>query len=148
MHGKSAVHQNEIVGLDHLVVAREREALKFREALDGIKRKAKVHASLIIFEARAAAQDAANGDFEGRAKIKRDVGNHGVLIEIAEPFDRAAAGAVASEGRVDVAVGEDEMAAAQERENLAFVTVGKISGVNQRKSHGSEQAALFAAARG
>ena len=89
-----------------------------------------------------------NGDFEGSAEIKRDIRNGGEAIEIAKPFLRTAAGAVACEGGVDIAIGEDEIIALEERHNLALATVGKVGGVKQRKGCRRQKAALFAATRG
>src|SRR5260221_7987642 len=89
-----------------------------------------------------------NGDFERRAEIKSDVGHGGEAIEIAKPFLRASAGAVTREGGVNIAVGEDEIVALEERHNLALATVGEVGGVEQRKSCRREEAALLAATSG
>jgi len=89
-----------------------------------------------------------NGDFEGSAKIKCDVGYRRETVEIAKPFLRTAAGTVAREGGVHVAIGEDEIIALEERHNLALAAVGKVGGVKQRKGCRRQKAALFAATRG
>ena len=69
-------------------------------------------------------------------------------IEIAQPARRAAARRIARERRVDVAVGEDQIAAVEQRQDLALAAVGKIRGVQQRKRGRREQPALLAAPRG
>ena len=60
----------------------------------------------------------------------------------------AAAGGVAGEGGVDVAIGEDEIVALEEGHDLAFAAVGEVGGVEEREGGGGEEAFLFAAAGG
>jgi len=61
---------------------------------------------------------------------------------------RAAARSIASEGGVDVTVGENEVIALEEGHDLALATVGKVGGVEERKSGWGEETLLFAAAGG
>ncbi len=60
----------------------------------------------------------------------------------------AAAGRVAREGGVNVAVGENQVAAVQQRHDLAFAAVREIGGVQQGERGGGQQPALFSAAGG
>jgi len=89
-----------------------------------------------------------DGDFKGSTEIKRNVGNGSEAIEIAEPFLRAAARAVASECGVNVAIRKDEIVALKKGHDLAFAAVCKIGGVEQRECSWREKATLFTAARG
>jgi len=61
---------------------------------------------------------------------------------------RTAAGTVAREGGVHVAIGEDEIIALEERHDLALAAVGEVSGVKQRKGCRCEESTLFAATSG
>jgi len=60
---------------------------------------------------------------------------------------RASAGHVARECRVDVTVGENEISAVEQREDLPLAAVRKIGRVQERKCHRRQQAPLFPAPR-
>src|SRR4029077_2423220 len=109
-----AVHQNEIVGVDHLIVIVQNPLLKDAEAFGAIERNAQVHSSFVIFELGAAGDDAIYGDVERRAEIKRDVGNRREAVKISQPVGRAATSGVARKSGVDIAVGKDEIAAVKQ----------------------------------
>ena len=89
-----------------------------------------------------------DSDVEGSAEIESDVGNGSEAIKIAKPTMGAAAGGVAGEGGIDIAIGEDEVVALEQGHDLALAAVGEIGGVQKRESGGSEEALLFAATRG
>ena len=69
-------------------------------------------------------------------------------IEIAQPVRRAAAGGVARERRVDVAVRQHQIAAVQQRQNLPLAAVREIRRVQQRKRGRRQQPPLLPAPRG
>jgi len=60
---------------------------------------------------------------------------------------RAVARHISRERGVDVPVGEHEVSAVKQRENLAFAAVREIRGVQERKRRGREQTALLSAPR-
>src|ERR1051325_8840702 len=55
VHGESSVEDDEIITLDHVVVALENARLKKTKAFGAVVGKAEVHASFVVFEFRAAA---------------------------------------------------------------------------------------------
>ncbi len=87
-----------------------------------------------------------DGDVERSAEIKGDVGNRRKAIEVAQPARGAAASGVARESGVNVAVGEYEIVALEERHDLALAAIGEVGGVQQRKCRWREKTALLAAA--
>ena len=145
--GQGAIEHDEIVGVDHLVVPLENARLEEAETFGAIIGQAEVHARFVIFQLGAAAENAVDGDVERRAEIKSDVRHWREAVEIAQPARRAAAGGVARKRGVNVAVGQDEIVALQQRHDLAFAAVGKVGGVQQRKCRRRQQAALLSASR-
>ena len=83
-----------------------------------------------------------------RLEEKREVGQRGEIVNAAHPFRRAAARHVARERGENVAVAQHDVARAQQRQQMAFVAVGKIRRVDQAEGRRREQFALFALARG
>ena len=61
---------------------------------------------------------------------------------------RAAAGRVAGEGRIDVAVRKNKVVALQEGHNLALAAIGEVCSMQQGEGGGSEEALLLAATCG
>src|SRR5260221_1241375 len=60
----------------------------------------------------------------------------------------AAAGSIASEGSVDVAIGEYEIVDLEKGHDLALAAVGEVGGVEEREGCGSEEALLLAGGGG
>src|ERR1700722_38536 len=97
---------------------------------------------------RTAIEDALERDFQLRLEKESQVRMRGETVEAAHPFGRAAAHGVAGECGKNVAVAKHDVTSAQERDELPFIAVGKIRGVDEAEGRGREQFALFALAGG
>src|SRR5580704_8397755 len=144
--GQRSVEDDEIIGVHHLVVLLENARLKQAKTFGAIVGQPQVHARFVILQFRAAAQNTAHRDVERRAKIKGDVRDGRKAVKVAEPARRAAAGGVARECGVDVAIGQHEVVALEQWHDLTLATVGKVGSVQQRERGGCQQAALLSAA--
>jgi len=89
--------------------------------------------------------DAIDGHVERSAKIKSDVRDGRKAVQVSQPALRAVARNIARERCVNVPVGQDEVSAVEQREDLALAAVGKIGGVQERKRGGRKQTALLPA---
>ena len=114
-----------------LIVLLEDARLKELEAFRTLVGKAEIHAGFVVFQLGTVAEYALNRDVERSAEIESDVGDGSEAVKIAKPAMGAAAGSVASEGGVNVAIGEDKVVALEKRHDLALATVGKIGSVQQ-----------------
>src|SRR5581483_9278638 len=144
---QSSVEDDKVVGFHHFVVLLEDTGLEETEAFGAVIGEAEIHAGFVVFQLGAAAEDAVNGDVEGRAEVEGDVRDRREAIEVAKPLRGAAARSVAGKRRVDIAVGENEIVALKERHDLTLAAVGEVGRVQERKGGRSKQTALFAAAR-
>src|SRR5271168_5042315 len=90
VYANGTVHQDEIVGVDHLVVVVQNPLLKDAEAFGAVERNAEVHTGLVVFQLGTAGYDAVYGDVERRAKIKSDIGDRSKTVEVSQPVRRAA----------------------------------------------------------
>ena len=75
---------------------------------------------------------------------ERQVRQRGEIINAAHPLRRATAHHVAGERGENITVAQHDVTGAQERQQMAFVAIGKIRGVNQAESGGRKQFAFFA----
>ena len=98
----------------------------------------------MIFEGGTPFEDAVQGDFERDAKVKGDVGQDGETIKLGHPVAIYPADGIARQRGEKVAVGEDDIAGAEEREDLPLVAIGEICGVDERERGRGEKLALFA----
>ncbi len=132
----------------HGFVLGQNAALKNPEALFHIAADFQIHAGFVVFQSVAAAENAAERHVERRLEVEGEIGPDGEAVEIAHPLRIHPAGHVAREGGVGVAVGADDRAGADQRQDVALGAVGKIGGMDQAESGGSEHLLLLAAARG
>src|SRR5580704_17126031 len=133
-----------MVGLDHLIVIIQNTYLENTETFGAVQRDSQIHAGLIIFQLGAPSNDAVNGNVQRSAEIKGDIGSWSETIKIAQPVRRTSTSAIARKCGVDIAVGENQITAVQQRHDLAFTAVSKICSVQKRKRRRCQQAPLFA----
>ena len=81
-------------------------------------------------------------------KKKVRSGKRGEIVDAAHPFRRATADDVAGESGENIAVAQHDVTGAQQRHQMAFVTISEIGRVNQAEGGGRKQFALFAFAGG
>ena len=87
-------------------------------------------------------------DFERHAEVKGDVGMDREAVELLHPIAIHAAHGVAGQRGENVAVGQHEVAGAEQRQDLPFVAVGEVRGVDERKRRRREELAFLAFGRG
>ena len=143
--GGRAVHEDEVVPLDHAVVVLHDHALEHPEALRPADGKVPVHAGFVVLEPGPADEDAPHGHVERRAEVEGYVRHRGEGEQVPEPHLGAAARGVPGEGRVDVAVGEDKIPAVEKRHDLPLAAVGEVRRVEEREGGGREEALLLSA---
>src|SRR4051794_29136700 len=142
------VHDREPELGTHGQVLLEDPALENPKALVRVRRNAQIHARLKIFQCGAALQDSLQGNLQIRLKEKGDVRKRGEIVNSADPLRGAAPRGVPREGRKYIAIAEDDITGAKQRNELPFVAICEISGVDQAESGGGEQFAFFALAGG
>ncbi len=121
--------------------------MKDAEALLGVTRQPKVHARLEKLELRPTLEDAMQRHFEARLEKKREVGKRCEVVEPAHPLGRTPPHRVARERGEDVAIAQHEVARAQQRHELPFVSVREIRRVDEAERRRREQGHLLALAR-
>ena len=142
------VHHDEIEFVAHRDVLLQNASLKNAETFIRIGRKPQIHARLEKFQFRTAFENPVQRNFQVRFEKQREVGLRGETVNAANPFRRAAARHVARERRESIAVAQHDVTGAQQRQQMAFVAVGKIRRVDQAERRRREQFAFFAFARG
>jgi hypothetical protein len=142
------IDDNEIEFRAHGEVLLENTALENFEAFIGIGREVEIHTGLEVFQLWTPIENALKGNFELGLKEKSDVWMGGVIIDTADPLGRTTADDVAGKSGEYVTIAEDDITGAQERNELAFVTVGKVGGMDEAEGGGSEKFALFTFAGG
>ena len=145
---------NRLVGVNdvesvrgaHGKVLFEKPALKNAEALDRVWRESKVHASLEVLGLLATVQNPLQRRFQARFEEEGQIRLRCEAVEVPHPIRRAAPHDIPCKGGVDVAVAEDDIPGAQQGNQVSFVTVGEIRGVDETECCWGEKVCLFALA--
>jgi hypothetical protein len=142
------VHHHELELGAHGQILLEDAALENAEALIRVGGQAQVHAGLKILELRAAIQDALEGNFQVGLEEKGHVRQRRKVVDAADPLRGTAAYGVAGEGREYIAIAQDDIPGAEQGNELALITVREVGGMDEAKSGGRKELALFAFAGG
>src|SRR3984893_1079532 len=135
-----------MVGLHHLIVVIQDALLKNTETFRAVQGNSEIHSGFIVLQLRAPGNDAVYRNIQWSTEIKCNVGSRREAVEIAQPVRRTSASAIPRERGVDIAIGENQIAAMQQWHDLTLATVGKICRMQKRERGGRQQAALFAPA--
>jgi len=100
------------------------------------------------FEGRSVVEDAGEGDFEAGLEEEGEVGEGGEAVDATDPFLGATSDDIAGEGGEDEAVAEDDVTGLEEGNELAFVAVGEVGGVDEAEGGGGEEILFLALAGG
>ena len=107
-----------------------------------------IHARLEVLQLRPSVQDALQRHLERGLEKKHQVRHRRKIIDAPHPFRRAAPHRVPAEGGEDIAVAQDQVTGAQQRDQLPFIAVGEIGGMDQAERVGRKQLPLLSLARG
>ena len=147
-HMLIGVHHHEFEFAGHRQVLLQNAALEDAKTFVGIGREPQIHARLEKFQLRAAFQNAVERHLQVRLEKEHDVRQRGEIVDAAHPVRRTTAHHVARERGENIAVAQHDVAGAQQRQQMAFVTVGEIRRVNEAERRRRQQLALFALAGG
>jgi len=137
--GTRGVDNGEAEFVHHAVVFFEDLSLEDFEALFAVVGELTVHSGFVKFEFRASGENSFQRHFERRTEEKANRRLDGKPINLANPFRIASADDIASEGGVNVAIGEDYRAGFERRDDVALGSVGKIGRMEKGKRRRSEE---------
>src|SRR6267142_5532765 len=119
--------------------------LVLHEAIEHIARKADIHPALPIVERHVLGEVPLNEFLGWHVEIKYSVRFKRNAVDVFEPRFVHAANHVARHQRVDVAIGEDNKASLQCRQNDVFELVGEVRSIKQAERRAAQNIAFLGA---
>jgi hypothetical protein len=118
------------------------QPLIFDEAGIHVRGPVHIHAGFPIVEHGVLSEISFHENFGAHREIEDCVGHQGDAVDVAYPCRFDAAYDRARHQGVDVAVGEDDEAGAQSRDDAVFQLIGEVGGIEQAEGSGAEDVAL------
>src|SRR6185436_10552293 len=126
------IHRNELKLVDDLLVLGQDIGLKNTEAFGDVLGQVHIHAGFVILELPPrASEEPRDGHLDWDPIVEGHVRGDGEAVELANPFRRYAAHHVTREGRVHVAVGQDDHAGLERGQNFMIEAARKVGRVQQ-----------------
>ena len=122
-------------------------ALEDAERFEDVLAQPHVEAGLVVLDRLPRRRDPRDRFLQGHVEIERQRRRHRERVQIAHPAAVDAARRIPGEGGVDVAVGQDDHAGLQRRQDLLVGPRGEVGGVDQAEAHRRQQSPPLPAPR-